>query len=126
MAALSNFLENAILNATLRNVPYTSPGTVWIALYTSNPTVADSGTEVVGGGYARVAISFAAPSGGVVSNSNVVTITNMPAVTISYLAIRDASTAGNLLYFGPLATAKTLNSGDAFIAQVGDISVALT
>jgi hypothetical protein len=126
VAALSTYLENALLNETLRNVGYTPAATVYLALYTTNPTVADSGTEVTGGSYARPSVAFAAASGGICTNSALITITNMPAVTVTYMGIRDAATAGNLLYFGALSTAKTLNAGDAFVVQVGDLSVALS
>lgn len=126
MAALSTYLENALLNATLRNVTFTSPTTVYLALYTTNPTQADTGTEVTGGSYARAAIVFGAASGGICTNTNVITIASMPATTVTYLGIRTASTGGNLLYYGALTTAKTLNAGDSFIVQVGDLSVALS
>ena len=46
MAEFSNYLENAIINAVLRNTAYTSPSTVYVSLYTSDPTDADTGTEV--------------------------------------------------------------------------------
>ena len=41
MAEMSNYLENALINATLRNTSYTTPTTVYVALYTSDPTDAD-------------------------------------------------------------------------------------
>ena len=65
MAEMSNFLENALINATLRNTTYTSVATIYVALYTSDPTDADTGTEVTGGSYARTSVTFAAPSNGV-------------------------------------------------------------
>ena len=126
MAAISTYLENVLLNQTLRATAYTAPTTVYLALYTTNPTVADSGTEVVGGSYARPTVAWAAASGGVCTNTALITITNMPASTVTYLGIRDAVTLGNLLYFGALAVAKTLNAGDAFVVQIGDLSVALS
>lgn len=126
MAALSTYLENALLNVSLRATAYTAPANVYLALYTTNPTVSDTGTEVTGGSYARPIVTWAAPSSGVCTNNALITITNMPATTVSYLGIRDALSGGNLLYFGPLAVAKTLNAGDAFICQVGDLSVALS
>jgi hypothetical protein len=49
MAEMSNFLENALINATLRNTTYTSVATVYVSLWTSDPTDAGSGTEVSGG-----------------------------------------------------------------------------
>ena len=69
MAEMSNYLENALINATLRNTSYTSPTTVYVGLYTSDPTDANTGTEVSGGCYARVAVTFGAPSNGVSTNS---------------------------------------------------------
>ena len=62
MAEFSNYLENALINAVLRNTSYTSPTTVYVSLYTTDPTDADSGTEVSGGLYARTAVTFGAPS----------------------------------------------------------------
>jgi len=46
MAEFSNYLENAIINAVLRNTSYTSPTTVYVGLFTNDPTDADAGTEV--------------------------------------------------------------------------------
>ncbi len=46
MAEMSNYLENALINVTLRATAYTAPTTVYLALYTSDPTDADTGTEV--------------------------------------------------------------------------------
>jgi hypothetical protein len=69
MAEMSNYLENALINATLRNTSYTSPATVYVGLYTTDPTDADTGTEVSGGSYARTAVTFGAPSNGVTLNS---------------------------------------------------------
>lgn len=118
-------MQNALLNAVLRNTTYTSPGTVWVALYTSNPTVSDTGTEVTGGSYARVSIAFNAPSGGAVTNSADVNITGMPATTVSYIGIRNASTAGNLLFFGAVGAPKTTNANDTYTIRAGDLTIAL-
>ena len=81
MAEFSNYLENALINAVLRNTTYTSPATVYVSLYITDPTDADSGTEVSGGSYARVAVTFGAPSNGVSTNSADVTF---PTCTVSW------------------------------------------
>lgn len=52
MSQLSNYLENKLIDHVLRNTAYTPPATVYLALYTTDPTDADSGTEVSGGGTA--------------------------------------------------------------------------
>lgn len=126
MANMSTYLQTALLNATLRNTTYTSPGTVWVALYTSNPTAGDVGTEVTGGTYARAAISFNAPSGGAVTNTADVNITGMPAVTVTHIGIRNASTGGNLLYFGAVGAPKTTNVNDTYTIRAGDVVLALS
>ncbi len=73
MAEMSNYLENALINATLRATTFTSPATVYVSLHTADPTDAGTGTEVSGGSYARTAATFASPSNGASSTSADVT-----------------------------------------------------
>jgi len=127
MAEFSNFLENALINATLRATTYTSPATVYVSLYTTDPTDADTGTEVSGGSYARTAVTMGAPSNGVSTNSADVTFPTCTASwgTVTHIGIHDASTAGNLLFHTPLDTSKTIDSGDIFKIASGNLSVTL-
>lgn len=127
MAEMSNYLENALINATLRNTAYTSPATVYVGLYTSDPTDAGSGTEVSGGSYARTAVTFGAPSDGVSTNSAAVEFPQATASwgTVAYIGILDASTSGNLLYHTALDASKTIASGDVFRIATGSLSVTL-
>jgi len=127
MAEMSNYLETALINATLRNTSYTSPTTVYVGLYTSDPTDAGSGTEVSGGSYARTAVTFGAPSGGVSTNSAAVEFPQATGSwgTVAYIGILDASTSGNLLYHTALDASKTIASGDVFRIATGSLSVTL-
>ena len=127
MAAMSNYLENALINAVLRNTSFTSPATVYVALYTSDPTDADSGTEVSGGSYARQAVTFGAPSNGVSTNSAQVTFPVATASwgTITHFGIRSASTGGNLLFHGALGTSKIVSINDQLVFLTGQLSVTL-
>jgi hypothetical protein len=127
MSELSNHLENALINATLRNTSYTSPAAVYAALFTTDPTDAGSGTEVSGGSYARTAITFGSPSNGVTTNSADVTFPTCTAAwgTVTHMGIFDASTSGNLLYHTPLDASKTVDSGDIFKISSGNLSVTL-
>ena len=127
MAEMSNFLENALINATLRNTSYTSPTTTYLALYTSDPTDADTGTEVTGGSYARQAITFSSPSNGVTSNSSAVEFPTATASwgTVTYVGIRDAVTSGNLLYHTALDAYKAIDTGDIFRISSGNLTVTL-
>ena len=127
MAEMSNYLENALINVTLRATSYTAPTTVYVALYTTDPTDADTGTEVTGGSYARTSVTFGAPSNGVSTNSADVTFPTCTSAwgTVTHIGLRDASTAGNLLYHTPLDTSKTIDSGDIFKISSGNLSVTL-
>lgn len=126
---MSNFLENALINATLRNTTYTSVATVYVSLWTSNPTDAGSGTEVSTSGtsYARTAVTFGAPSDGASTNNADVTFPTATASwgTVGWIGINDASTSGNLLYHTALDTAKAIDSGDIFKIASGNLSVTL-
>lgn len=127
MAEFSNYLENALINAVLRNTTYTSPTTVYVSLWTSDPTDAASGTEVSGGSYARAAITFGAPSNGVTTSNADCTFAQATASwgTVGWIGINDALTTGNLLFHTPLDTSKTIDSGDIFKIASGSLTVTL-
>ena len=127
MSAMSNYLENALVNATLRNTAYTSPATVYVGLFTTDPTDAGSGIEVSGGSYARQSAAFAAPSNGASSTSADVTFPQATANwgTVTHFGVFDASSAGNLLYHGALTASKTIETGDVFKISSGNLTVTL-
>lgn len=127
MTAMSNYLENVLVNATLRGQTYTAPTTVYLALFTSDPTDAATGTEVLNGGYDRQIITFAMPSNGAASNGAdvIFPIASASWGTVTHIAIYDAQTAGNMLYYGQLTASKTIASGDQLRVAAGDITVTL-
>lgn len=127
MSEFSNYLENALINAVLRNTTYTSPATVYVSLWTTDPTDAGSGNEVSGGSYARTSVTFGAPSNGVTSNSADVTFPQATASwgVVGWIGLNDASTSGNLLFHTPLDTSKTIDSGDIFKIASGSLTVTL-
>jgi hypothetical protein len=130
-AALSDFAENKVLDATVRAQAIGTPATWYVALYTACPTDSTAGTEVTGGSYARVAVTAgltqwagsqsatsttaSSGSGGTTSNNASITF---PAPTANWgvvtcWALTDASTAGNIWIYSALTTNKTINNGDA-------------
>ena len=127
MAEISNYLENALINVTLRATSYTTPTTVYVALYTTDPTDADTGTECSGTSYARQSVTFGAPSNGASTNSAAVEFPQAGSSwgTITHIGIRDALTTGNLLYHTPLDASKTIATGDVFRIATGSLSVTL-
>ncbi|MGQ9698975.1 MAG: phage tail fiber protein [Armatimonadota bacterium] len=127
MGAISDYLEAALLNHVFRGVTYTPPTTLYVALYTSDPTDADTGTEVSGGGYVRQTVTFTTPSGGDVQNTTDIVFPTATASwgTITHVGIRDAATGGNLLYYGPLSVSKTIGAGDTFKIPAGQLVISL-
>lgn len=129
--ALSDYLENKIVDYLLRGQSFTAPSSVYVALATSEGSDAACGTEVTGGGYARVEVasslaswagtqssgSTAASSGtsGTTSNNNSI---EFPSPTgdwgqVVEFCVLDAPTDGNLLWRAALSVPKTINNGDA-------------
>lgn len=127
MAKFSNYLENKLLDHVLRNVSYTSPSTVYVGLYTSDPTDANTGTEVSGGSYARQSISVTTASGGIVTSSADVTFPQATASwgTITHLGLSDAITSGNLLMHSSVTTSKSVDSGDVVKINTGSLTVSI-
>ena len=127
MSEMSDYLENALINVTLRGTSFTAVSSPYVALFTSNPTDAGTGTEVSGGSYARTAVTFVAPSNGVSTNSADVTFPQATSSwgTIGWIGIYDASSSGNLLYHTPLDVSKDIASGDIFKISTGSLSVTL-
>lgn len=127
MAALSNYLENALINATLRNTSYSSPATVYVGLFTSDPTDAGSGTEVSGNAYARQSASFGAPSNGASTIGSAIEFPQATGSwgTVTHFGIFDALTSGNLLYHGQLTASKAIDTGDVFKFAASALTVTL-
>ena len=127
MSAISNYLENALINVTLRATSYTAPTTVYVALFLSDPTDAGSGTECSGTSYARQSATFAAPSNGASSTNADVQFPQAGNSwgTITHFGIYDALTTGNLLYHGALTTSKVIDTGDVFKIASGSLTVTL-
>jgi len=127
MSQLSDYLENAVLDHINGVAALTQP-TPYLALSTANPTDDASGlAEPSGNGYAREAITFGAASGGTASNSVAITYTASGGNwgTITYVAIFDALTAGNMLWHGPMSASKIVNDGDSLTFAIGELDVSL-
>jgi hypothetical protein len=127
MASLSDYMETAVINHFLRNTTVASPATVYLALYTTDPTDADTGTEVTGGAYVRIPITLTAPVNGVTKNAADVEFAVATANwgTVTHAAVRDAATGGNLLLHGPLSINKTINTGDQFRVPANQLTFTL-
>jgi hypothetical protein len=128
-AQASDYLENMLVDAIFRTRAFTKPVALYVGLFTASLSDAGGGTELSGGGYARVNLApgdanWTATQGGVSGNSsgtggltqNAVAIT-FPAPTanwgtITHFGIFDAAAAGNLIIWDALTASKTISAGD--------------
>ena len=129
MSAASDYLENKLLDHVLGGTTYTQPANIYLGLYTAD-TGLEANTpsaEVSGGSYAREAVTFAAASSGSAATNATVTFTTATANwgTITHVAVMDASTAGNVLFYGAVTTSKTIESGDTFQVSSGNLTISL-
>ena len=132
--AMSNYLENELLDHTLTGAggAWTAPTTLYVALFGTTASLAnlEAGTltgEIATGGYARQTCTFGNAASGVSSNNADITWTASGADygTVRYAAIMDATTAGNVLFYGQLAADKTITDGDVFKFLTGDIDITI-
>ena len=129
MAEMSDYLEVALLNATLNGTAFTAVNDPYVSLHTADPTDAGTGTEVSGGAYARTTASFATASGtsGLVATDADVTFPTATATwgTVGWIGLWDAASGGNMLYHTALDTSKTIDLGDIFKITTGNLTVEL-
>ena len=125
MSAMSDYLENEILDHILATGSYTAPTAVYVGLSTASFADDNSGTELSGSGYARVAATFSAAASGTASNSAAIEFSAATGSwgTVSHFGIFDASTAGNLLIHGAFTASKVIASGDILKINTGDLDI---
>lgn len=139
MSAFSNYLESGILEHTLRGNTLSTPASVFVALFTSDPGDDNSGVELTDSAYLRqdaakggtINSGWTAPSvqtdGMMSSNAKLIQFPPIAdgSVTISHYALFDSQGGGNMLYHAAFTTAKTLEINDVLSIDIGGIEVVL-
>jgi hypothetical protein len=136
MSAASNYLENKVLDHVLTATGYTAPAARYLALFTNTSGSAAANLEAgtltdeistSGTAYGREAVTFAAASSGSSATNATVTFDTATANwgTITHVAVMDAATSGNVLFYGAVTTSKTIETGDTFQVSSGNLTVAL-
>jgi hypothetical protein len=130
MSSKSDYLENLVLDAVFNSATL-DIATLYIGLFTATPSDSGGGTEVSTGGgtlYARVncSASFPAAASGAISNDVAITFPESGAAwgTVTSFGFFDASTVGNLLYWGPLGANRVVDgAGITVTFPIGDIDI---
>lgn len=127
MSAFSNYLENEILDWVNGNAFPTQPSATFVQLFNGSPTEDGLGGTAL---YTRVSV----PAGGwttttgataTITNTSPI-IMNASAATTAYcdsFGVFDASTSGNLLFYGALATPKTISIGDEIRFNASSLTI---
>lgn len=141
--ALSDYVENKVIDSLLRNQTFPTIANTYIGLSTAACSDSGFGTEVSGGSYARVAVASSlanwagtqsagsttasSGTGGQTSNNAAITFPTPSAGwgTVTHWFIADASTAGNILVCAALTVSKTINSGDSVSFAIAALTVTL-
>lgn len=130
MAGVAAYAEKLLLDYVCGGATVVSPATRAVGLSIGVPSSV-SGSEIgTGSGITRQLATFAAAASpaGSVSNSNAMTFGPVSSgVTISGMQIWDtsAATIGNMLWYGTLTTARTLNAGDSLVYNAGALVITL-
>lgn len=133
----SNAVETDSLKYWLSTnaVGITRPTEWWFALYTTDPTDADTGNEVDSTvddtAYARQQENAAGltVSGDSATNTDTLTFpacvygTGAAPYDVTHVAVFDAETGGNMLYHGALDSVKEITTGDQADFAPGDFTV---
>ena len=141
MAAMTDWLENKLIDWMFRGQTFTQPTSIQIGLFTSPPNEAGGGTEVSGNGYSRASLacsllnwagtqadgSTTTSSGtsGTTSNNAVITFPTPtgPWGLVTHFVVYDQSL--NRLFWGALATGKNIFADDPVTIQPALLSIRL-
>lgn len=135
---MSDYLEGEIIKHIFRTGSFTKPTVLAIALCSAAPTDASTGATITelanANGYSRQSLNpldanWTAPgAGGLTDNASLITFgpaTGSDWAQATHIAICDSATwgAGNMLLYGTLAVAKTVQVGDRLEFAIGAIDV---
>jgi hypothetical protein len=141
MSAMSDFLENKIIDQLFRGQTAPTTTTLYVGLLTTAPSDTGGGTEASGGSYARVTVTSSlanwagtqsagsttasSGTGGQTSNNAAITFPTPSAGwgTVTHFGIYDAATGGNLLFWGALTISKTINQADTVTFPAASLSI---
>lgn len=130
-AGVSTYLTNALLDHVFLVAAYTPASNLYVAFTTAAVVDGNDGstiTEPSGGAYARkLHNSWNAAAAGATSNNGAIAFVEATAAwgIITYVAILDALTGGNLLLFGALDSSLDVNTGDQPNFPDGDLDITL-
>lgn len=129
----SNYLEEQLLNHVFRGTAYTSP-TAYVGIVTDTATDidlegGDLTNEITDYTGDRKTVSFTVPTQiggkGTIESDVVIDFEDMPATTVKYAIVCDATTGGNILMWIPATNIRTTQAGDTYRVPLGEMIIDL-
>jgi hypothetical protein len=129
----TNYFISKFLNQTWNAAAFSFPGTLYFALWTATLNASSTGStagEASYTGYARVAVTAnttnfpTSSGGGNIQNATAITFAANAGTlqTVTFVAVCDAATTGNMLYWGSV-TSTAINPGDTPQINVNGLTV---
>lgn len=127
MAAMSDYLENMLIDFLLRRdavASYQRPQAIYLGLNTSDPTDEADDTEVSADEYERQLVTFSAGSDGLTSNTNTVTFPTASSTwgTVTHWTLWDSEVGGNLMFHG-VGTTTSVTNGVTYEVAIGRLNI---
>jgi hypothetical protein len=128
MPGITNYAATEFLRAALIGSSYAFPTSWWLGLFTVTPTPSTNGTEVAFSDYGRLAITFNAPAGtprgclGPTTQIQFSATSNNWGTVVAW-GILDATTSGNLWFFGPTSTPRLMNIGNQITYPINSLNI---
>ena len=123
MTAMSNYLENALLDHAVGTSSFTAPTGVYFKMHTGAPGedgTANAATETTRADCG----AFSAAAGGTTDNDAAITISSVSTTEdITHFSLWDAASGGNCLFVGALTSSVALTAGDDFQVSAGDLDI---
>ena len=128
MANISTYLKNKLLDKCVGAVNFTPAATLWIRLFSTDLTVAGTGTELSNPSYQALEIgndttTFPLAASG--AKANAVRFDFDAAeedwTAIEAVGLFDAETGGNLYFFENLTAPIAVETGENLYFDIGDI-----
>jgi len=113
---ISTFLANAVLDHIFKNTSYDTTADIYVSLSLANPGDDASGmNEPSGGNYSRVLHnSYDVAAAGATQNDGAITFPQASSAwgTVTHFAMWDASSSGNMLFYGALDASRAIGQND--------------
>jgi hypothetical protein len=97
----------------------------YISLHSADPGTTGA-SEISGGSYARVSVTWGSASAGSMANTNTLTINVPSSTTVAYFGLWSASSSGTYQCGGALSSSQTFNTAGTYSIAIGGLTIALS